>query len=269
MRVDHRCCTENDNDADGCDADLGPHGAWFETELLALSALVPHQEDECDRTEYPDDPGQHSTDRPPGPSTEELESSIHRCDRASAGHPPCQSAPYKKPTKSDDERRHTNIGHYCSLEPSKQCAHRDPRDECDDPDQWTPVPEDIREDLDLENRHGHADRGEHRPHGEVDVSGNDDQNHPCCHDGDNGSLHREVPEVASAEEGPTRQDVETYPDDDKCEDHAEETSVDLGLAHHRTNRPSLAVVPRVSRPARLCVSVLVVAHVPRTLLPVG
>ncbi len=200
---------------------------------MAVAPVLDEEADDGDTGDGRDDPASQLAHRTPRPAPHELEGGVHGGHGTSARQRPGRPPPHQQSAQGDDEGGHPHIGDDEALEQADDGSQGQPGDEGDDPDGGVPEPEQVGQDLGLEDGDGHPDEAQHRAHGEVDVTGDDDQDHPRGHDRHRGELHRQVPQVARGEEGPAGHEVETDPDHRQQGDHPQHPGVDLAGAHQR------------------------------------
>ncbi len=98
---------------------------------------------------------------------------------------------------------------------------------------------DLRQDFRLHDTHDHTRKTEDGTHREIDVAGDDDEDHAGCHNGHGRGLHGKVPEISRRQEQAAGQDMKSDPDQKKCADHPEQAGIEFRGADEARNRAGL------------------------------
>ena len=211
---------------------FGPDRALRKAEGLAFAAAGNDHIDHGRAADQADDPAARRTNRAIGAAAKKREGRVNRRDRFAARHEKRRAAPDQKATERDDEGRDREIGNQPAMQRANHGTHGHSEDHRDDPDRRMTKAKVLRQDMHLHHPHGDCTEAKDRTDGEIDVSGDNHQNHARRHDADRGRLDRKVPEVAggqeSAEAGFEKaEEMKADPDHRQRGDHAKKPGIKL------------------------------------------
>jgi len=232
---------------------FGPDRAQGKPVPPACLATVDKGQNDKDTGNHGKNPAAGRAERAERSAADQGKGVVQRCDRFAPGDQKRRTAPDKQTAKRHDEGWNAKKGDQHTLKGADQRAHRNSEDHRDDPDRRVAHAKGGCKPFHLQQPHVHPDHPHDRADGQVDVPGDDDQNHPRRHDADIGCLDRKVPKVARRDEavrirlggtkkhaGPAKNkgriSLESQPDQGKGTDHPQQPRVNFGRAQKPGDR---------------------------------